>query len=1268
MLCFKCKQEIPDDTLRCPHCGIKVNMYCPECNTLNRFGSKYCIECGTELLKVCLNCGSNNLYYAKKCRKCETPFPDNENELINETPQTVETQEEKIVEEVQESKKPSLTEFIKSAETEEETKTEETINFIDIDSRKKEQETVQVKEESAVKQSEDLVFINPQEQNNENKEVAQPVIEPIKKETPVPPPMPRRRNNIQSCIMKPSPKRQGQENISGFGGKKQKDFEPIRDIILSNENDESEEENKPDLIILDSSEPEVNETEPSFQTIVDETSADEKKKVENNTSEEKTSDLVFLADMENTPVTSPEPQKEEDEPEVSEEEFFDSKIDAEVKDTVEETYDAPPLSAPHIQATIENSSFATALQSAVTSITTVPYKNITAISGDAGLGKSVLMKQILGTLSEKYSALQLYARCSQSTQVSALGTFQDAFLTLLGLSGFTSNNINAFIKGNKSSLKQAFPGLSDNEISDFVNFLYPNKTDNFSNINENKERLFTLIEKILTSLASNVEYFIFAIDNFDFIDGMSFELLTKMIDNDILDGKLRIIISYQEDKAAEGYFYSRNVNASTAKTIHLKPSTKNELKTFALQFLNNDENLFPNSLWETILTAAKNSTLNIENIIALLFETGVIFVDNNKLKLQQSNLTSPIPTSIEMLIKERLNLLMPQLRTALYTAAVLGYRFDNQIFAQCLNLTDNSMNAVLTQLKNILYIEDLTPYSSTFRSYTIWKIIEQEAKESGEYENIIKSTIAPLSQFIFSSPLYPITKFENYFDKNESFERLSGISGLISYLGDINLYTIAKKHQLKILSKSPEEANADSINAIYEEIGKLNYKNSPTEAITYLSNAIDYAQKTNNIIKAIDLCGYLVNSCYLTGNYYGAIEAVDLVIKNVNGEISELELALIKERKLKALYSIGNCEEIINLMTNEISSVLQEEIEKGFKDKNLKNLVNTAWINSNIILANAYAMQGDNMSFEVINEIKNYLGSLTEMEDYFTTKSMLTEALAFTSLGDLNNSNRILNDIANAYAQNEPESDLLSEWNLINLINKTLANSHISKEELFELATFANNTNEYFVKNIIKLILGYLIQKDGNAQKALGIYNEQITYFAKEKNAIGALLCWYLIAQSTLITEDADKALNIAQKALEVAQGPKINNFNFIIYLKKFIAEVYIIKGDLESAQMYLEEANTLAQQNGLLYAQFKIMLSYANFLEESIQIINAPESKAEIALEVVNVNTEALEIAKKLNLPNLIEDAKNAEAVFRTYCKLNNITLNINTNNQTVN
>ena len=76
MKCRKCGSEIPDESIRCANCGIKVNMYCPDCKTLNPFGSKVCKSCGLELIKTCPECGANNLYSAKECRKCNHSFVD----------------------------------------------------------------------------------------------------------------------------------------------------------------------------------------------------------------------------------------------------------------------------------------------------------------------------------------------------------------------------------------------------------------------------------------------------------------------------------------------------------------------------------------------------------------------------------------------------------------------------------------------------------------------------------------------------------------------------------------------------------------------------------------------------------------------------------------------------------------------------------------------------------------------------------------------------------------------------------------------------------------------------------------------------------------------------------------------------------------------------------------------------------------------------------------------------------------------------------------
>ena len=74
---------------------------------------------------------------------------------------------------------------------------------------------------------------------------------------------------------------------------------------------------------------------------------------------------------------------------------------------------------------------------------------------------------------------------------------------------------------------------------------------------------------------------------------------------------------------------------------------------------------------------------------------------------------------------------------------------------------------------------------------------------------------------------------------------------------------------------------------------------------------------------------------------------------------------------------------------------------------------------------------------------------------------------------------------------------------------------------------------EKFYKNIFKTLLGKFISDSNQTKPALDIYNEQITYFAEKKLAFGALLAWYLIAETTMISESKKSAIDIAQKALE---------------------------------------------------------------------------------------------------------------------------------------
>ena len=75
--------------------------------------------------------------------------------------------------------------------------------------------------------------------------------------------------------------------------------------------------------------------------------------------------------------------------------------------------------------------------------------------------------------------------------------------------------------------RQDFPNLTNNEILDLLNLLYPDNIDNYENLYVNKANTFNILKKIIYTILERAKA-IFVIDNFDNIDGMSFDFLKEL--------------------------------------------------------------------------------------------------------------------------------------------------------------------------------------------------------------------------------------------------------------------------------------------------------------------------------------------------------------------------------------------------------------------------------------------------------------------------------------------------------------------------------------------------------------------------------------------------------------------------------------------------------------------------------------------------------------------------------------------------------------------
>ena len=173
--------------------------------------------------------------------------------------------------------------------------------------------------------------------------------------------------------------------------------------------------------------------------------------------------------------------------------------------------------------------------------------------------------------------------------------------------------------------------------------------------------------------------------------------------------------------------------------------------------------------------------------------------------------------------------------------------------------------------------------------------------------------------------------------------------------------------------------------------------------------------------------------------------------------------------------------------------------------------------------------------------------------------------------------------------------------------------------------------------------------------KALNIAQEQMTYFSKEKLALGALLSWYISAKASYNSKKIDEAINICEKSLKIAQSAKISCSYFGAIFQMLLAKCYLAKGDEESAKMYNEMAIELTNQNDIPILRMFAYEIRAKIMQEGIMRIEESK-KIDFAKKTMKVIEKSYNLAKTIGIDYYVEYFKKEKTSFKAFCKLNNL------------
>lgn len=866
-------------------------------------------------------------------------------------------------------------------------------------------------------------------------------------------------------------------------------------------------------------------------------------------------------------------------------------------------------------------------------------KKIFSLSGEKGIGKSYVLKETVKKLQD-HQLIWMFGKCTPLTQLTPGGMIQDMILNLYNLPNFCVNTPD-FKKDAARFFQNEFPEMTGLEINNLINFLYTSQNGNFEDLLINKKKTFNMLYKVFDKISQISEFIVIA-DNFDFIDGFSFEFLNNLLKRENLN--MRFIMMYTDAKPSKGYFYMTDDNIYL--DIGIAPLNNDEMEEFckayeeAFSYTNEFER-------HEIIEKSKGHPAFLEQALSYCFDC------------QIGDKPFKLPGTFTEIIRERLKNLKevnPIAYKTLVGASVLGDKINLALLKEIFGFDEKEFTGIIDYLREMHFIEPVNEIFYEFKNLLLWETILTSSKYDNDFIAINTKIANSIQNFILNSNAILGIIAQNLKQTQLALDIWTKNTRLAAYVGDTNLYVISQKQCLALINELDESETIKTRYNISERLGKILSDYNPKEALEFLPDAIANAKGVGNSPKEIELLGYLSYCCLRTGNYYGNVECVDNVLAKVPPE-HKLEIALLKTAKLEALLNIGNCGEIINTVDNDIMPVLDEFLAKEPKSKIPYDFVYETWLKTYLLLANALVLQGNDRSFEILTIIFDIIDRNRVKDDLFICKTKLTLAFANTMKGDFYTSETILEDILKIYKTSTMDNETILKWNLIEILNNFFRERYDGlQEDLFQVVTFANNSGDNFTKNILKTLLGKIFKDHEQSKQALDIYNDQITYFAKEKIALGALLTWYLIAEATLDVEGPHAAIEIANQALDVAQNPKINNYFFIILLKMLIVKASIVISDYETAKIQIENAIILASKFNMKDILSRLYLLYGKYFQE-IGLLKT-DKQSDYLKGAGKMYEKATEIVKQTKNNCVYIEIEKSKNVLKSFCQLNSISI----------
>ncbi len=321
------------------------------------------------------------------------------------------------------------------------------------------------------------------------------------------------------------------------------------------------------------------------------------------------------------------------------------------------------------------------------------------IEGEAGIGKSRLMHEFSKQVA-KYKALILNGVCTARHSEHAFSLFSDLLMQAFDIQhNYSARQVNEQID---QKINLWSPELEDTRpFLQLLMGVQPGGAQGERITSMEPEQLrrqtFVAIHRIISFLAIR-QPLVFILDDLQWIDSISADLLLYL--SHLVVSRRILFVCAQRQKAISPFEHvlakTRSMHPERYIHLSINPLTITECRQLLNEFLASAD--LPESFLTLIIQQSGGNPYFIEEFVRLLVENDFLRLVRGKLVSNRALQTGElvVPTSLESLIKARVDSLDVSARQLLQIASVIGHRFNSNLLAQVMEREDNSVT--LSQL------------------------------------------------------------------------------------------------------------------------------------------------------------------------------------------------------------------------------------------------------------------------------------------------------------------------------------------------------------------------------------------------------------------------------------------------------------------------------------------------------------------------------------------------------------------------------------------